>query len=413
MRKKIGIFLIALLTVLICAVLLAACNNNELNGPDFLYIDEQGLSYRLEKKAGSGEYEWTVSYYPGAASGELYISDEHKDDRLNFKILPEISVKGHTFPVTKIGTFRAAVDMAGIEIPDGITYIGSFYGCYNLTEITIPKSVTKISPDAFNTCYRLKSIVIPDGVTEIGFQTFYNCYELESVTLGKNTASIDTYAFAKCKKLKNINIPDTVARIGDFAFAGCEKLETLVLPKGLTKISEYTFEQCSSLANITLHEGITDIGAMAFRYCSALKTINLPKSLKSIGSNAFIGSNARLNIPANVEIIEKWATQATVYCEAGTQPEGWHGEWDLIYPVAVWGCVLSADKSYVVSFTKNETSTENPDKLDIDDPNRGGYAFGGWALSADDAEHKIKAYDTQSLSEAANGTNLYAIWTKI
>ena len=74
----------------------------------------------------------------------------------------------------------------------------------------------------------------------------------------------------------------------------------------------------------------------------------------------------------------------------------------------VWNCVLSEDKSYVVSFTMKKDGIENvTEKNPLGDPEREGYAFVGWAT---EENSKTVAYKSENVAEAPEGTVLYAIW---
>jgi uncharacterized repeat protein (TIGR02543 family) len=73
----------------------------------------------------------------------------------------------------------------------------------------------------------------------------------------------------------------------------------------------------------------------------------------------------------------------------------------------VWGCTLSEDGSYVVSFTKTASSISNPTATNgISAPYREGYTFGGWAT----VEGGTASYTAANVNSAADDTVLYAIW---
>ena len=84
------------------------------------------------------------------------------------------------------------------------------------------------------------------------------------------------------------------------------------------------------------------------------------------------------------------------------------GNWNRSDRPVMWGCTLSEDKTYVVSFTRNADSISNTYvESGINAPYRKGYTFGGWAT-----EHgsTVAAYTATNVNTAPNGTTLWAIW---
>ncbi|MDR3293441.1 MAG: leucine-rich repeat protein [Clostridiales bacterium] len=138
----------------------------------------------------------------------------------------------------------------------------------------------------------------------------------------------------------------------------------------MTSIGEYAFYECRGLTSITIHSNVTPIGQYAFRSCSKL----------------------------------------TIYVEASSKPSGWDTDWNNSNRPVVWGCTLSEDKSYVVSFTKAPSSVSNPTATNgILAPYREGYTFGGWAITEGGT---TAAYAVEDVNKAPNGVILYAIWIK-
>jgi uncharacterized repeat protein (TIGR02543 family) len=132
---------------------------------------------------------------------------------------------------------------------------------------------------------------------------------------------------------------------------------------------------------------------MAFYFCRGLTSITIHSNVTSIGSNAF-----------------QDCSKLTIYVEASSKPSGWDIEWNDSNRPVVWGCTLSADKSYVVSFTKTASSISNPTAENgIFAPYREGYTFGGWATTSGGT---TAAYTAANVNSATDGITLYAIWIK-
>lgn len=360
-----------------------------------------------------------------------------------------------------------------INIPASVKYIGdyAFYGCgstnfggteYNLV---IPEGTTYIGRSAFNGCTYVLSATIPGSVKTIGAYAFYNCPLLGAtvditvgtgetdeegnpittvitvqgfVSLGEGIETIGERAFQGCVMLSSVEVPNSVTSLGARAFYKCESLKNVTLGSGLIGIADYTFYKCSALESVTISGNLETIGNYAFRGCVALKDITLenvktigrysfydckslselvlPGTLTAIGDHAFRGCTGMTSIviPASVTAIGKHTfyglNQITLYCQAdAVQPE-WHVQYNSSYRPVFWGCKLSDDGKYIVSFTTGAGVLDNVKATNgISDPCRDGYTFLGWATEQGST---TVAYTSENVSEAADGVVLYAVWTQ-
>ena len=248
--------------------------------------------------------------------------------------------------VTSIGdyAFRDCTSLTSITIPDSVSTIGGWAFCYctSLTSIDIPCSVKSIGISAFEHCTSLTSIVVPDSVTSIGDQVFSACYSLSSVVIPNSVTSIGKNAFYYCLSLASINIPDSVTSIGDQAFWDCDSLTRIVIPNSVATIGEWTFACCNLLTSVVIPDSVTSIGDNAFDSCGLLASIEIPNSVTTIGDYAFRGCDSltSLVIPNSVTSIGDHTFYScdslTIYCEAESQPSGWHSNWNYSDRPVIW-----------------------------------------------------------------------------
>ena len=331
-----------------------------------------------------------------------------------------------------------------LVIPEGTVYIGrsAFYSCGSVVSATIPGSVKTIGPyafygcsllgaavevttdtgekdeagnpinkvttiqgtltlgegietigdRAFQNCTYMRAVVIPNSVTSIGSRVFYKCESLQSAKIGSGITAISEYMFYKCIALESVELPDTLESIGNYAFRGCEMLKNVDM-KAVKTIGRYSFYGCKALEVMVLPEGLTSIGDYAFRGCTSVASFVIPSSVTEIGKHVFYGLN-----------------NTTLYTEVDSVQPLWNAHYNSSFRPVFWGCTLSDDGEYVVSFETGKDVIINPLATNgISDPVRKGYTFAGWATEQGST---TVAYTSETVADAPEGVELYAIWTQ-
>lgn len=262
------------------------------------------------------------------------------------------------------------------------------------------------------TWLKIPTIYNGNYITKIGDGAFaHSDIGLVAFDFNSNITTIGNRAFEDCKSLNLANIPDKVTSIGNYAFAGIDSLlikfsnpslqtighnaffETALVmsefPASVKKIDNKAFCKSDLGTDFLLpaNSQLTTIDYSAFDTNLRLKYFFLPKTISSIAKNAF------QNCPS-----------ISFYTENSSKPTGWNEEWNLSRPV-IWGCTLSSDKSYVVSFTKTNMNPSNANAQNgIFNPIRKDYTFGGWYTSLN-----FSGTQYMDINSAPNGT-LFAKW---
>ena len=317
--------------------------------------------------------------------------------------------------VTSIGesAFYACRGLTSVTILEGVTSIGNsaFYYCSGLRSVTIPESVTSIGDSAFYDCSKLTSVTIPEGVTSIGSYAFSGCSGLMSVTIQEGVTSIGSYAFRGCSGLTSVTIPNSVTSIGN-AFSGCSGLTSVTIPDSVRSIGDYAFSGCSSLTSVTIPDSVTSIGNSAFGYCDSLTSVTIGKSVTGIGMFAFERCSNLTSIffTGNVPTIYSsafWGVTATAYYPAeSTNDHGYYGSGNLTWKLYQELYTVAYDSNGGAA-TRGKDPVASGESVTLPTAQREGYAFLGWAESADAISARYLAGETFTPAESMT---LYAVW---
>lgn len=326
------------------------------------------FSIRVDKKAGSGQYQLTLiseSITPwendlvshNATAKEYVVVNSTADGlkeaiaatKLDYTKIPNLKITGE---INYIDFEFMKEQMSSLEALNLKEVKITKYDKYNFEEDAIPNyalSGTKLNylvlPDrlkivgygAFQGCtYLVGSLIIPEGVTEISREAFQDCTGLDgTLTLPSTLKTIGYYAFDNCSSLTgNLYLPEGLETIGDFAFENCkgfygelhlpESLKEirrgafrycrgftgdLNIPQKLNEISEMVFEDCRFNGLLNLYDGITGIGESAFLNCKFRGELILPNNLKTIGKSAFSSNSfsGTLHLPSSLLTIGEQA----------------------------------------------------------------------------------------------------------
>lgn len=304
------------------------------------------FSIRVDKKAGSGQYQltlisesitpWKNDLVSHNATAKEYVvvncptagglQDAIAAAKLdytkvtNLKITGEINSSDFYFMQSSMSSLEALnLKEVTIKNKNGFGYSPAIptnaMSNTKLNYLVLPDRLESIDAYAFNGCkYLVGSLVIPEGVKQIQDEAFNGCSSLDgTLTLPSTLKEIRRHAFNDCSSLTgNLNLPEKLETIGDYAFNNCygfygelhlpNSLKgigqaafgdchgltgSLTIPQGITEIKYGTFHFCGFNGNLQLNDGITEIGESAFCNCHFKGELVLPKNLKSIDRDAF------------------------------------------------------------------------------------------------------------------------------
>lgn len=173
------------------------------------------------------------------------------------------TLDGKTVVSLKSESFKSAINITGVTIPNSIKIIGygSFSNCSNLVNVNLGQ-LEKISFDAFKDCDNLKSITIPKTlVNGDGVYTgiFTGKTNLTSVTFEEGITEIPSSILKDCTGITKVTIPSSVKIINEYAFANTS-ISEIEVPNSVTTIKFYAFRDCSKLVKATILDNCASIG---------------------------------------------------------------------------------------------------------------------------------------------------------
>ena len=294
------------------------------------------FSIRVDKKAGSGQYQltlisesitpWENDLVSHNATAKEYVvvncptagglKDAIAAAKLdytkvtNLKITGEIDHSDIYFMKEQMSSLEA-LNMKDVKIIDDIIPDRAFLNT-KINYIVLPDKLKKIEYDAFCGCPLLGSLNIPEGVEviegnafrdtkldgtltlpstlkKIGEWAFQMTPFTGNLTLPEGLEIIEHNAFGYCRGFYGeLHLPNSLKSIGSEAFLDCSGLTgSLTIPQSITVIYGSAFSGCGFNGNLILHDGIKDIYASAFSNCKFKGELSLPKNLKTIEANAF------------------------------------------------------------------------------------------------------------------------------
>jgi len=327
------------------------------------------------------DWELLERYELVTIDGVIYMADMHDPDATAMAagyagksravtILPEVTIEGRTFTVTRIGSYSfSGCEITSVTIPDTIKVIET--GAFGPGDVTEDGELLYRSP--------LGDLVIPDSVEIIEDYAFLGA-ELTSLKLGTGIRHIGEGAFSSTG-LTEVQLPTELETIGMFAFSENE-ITTLDVPDSVTDIDFMAFAY-NPLSSVRIGAGIETIGDLAFDpelaedpASAQLKVTFMGAPPAEVTSAGWLGS---FGLADDVTIRFLWAYGAERYPDGFTTPS-WRG----------YASLALATVSFDVNGHGDELSpvlVPAGDRIDsLPEPTASGWIFDGWFLDTDATE---------------------------
>ena len=147
--------------------------------------------------------------------------------------------------------------------------------------------VIAINAEAFAGNTDIRQVVLPNSIEFIYSKAFINCTNLKTINLPESVKEIGVSAFENCVSLTDITIPYLTETISERAFYGCESLKTANISEGVKHINDRAFDGCVSIEKFEMPNTIKTLGNMAFRHAESLRSITFSTQLTAIGNACF------------------------------------------------------------------------------------------------------------------------------
>ena len=275
MRKKLLVFLLAVIAAVCFAFALTACNNDGNDGNQSSEQEGEQEEQGGQDTPAPNEHTYSEAWSCDVTHHWHAATCEHTEEVSEYA--------EHTIEngVCTVCNFIS-------EGSEGIIYTLSQDKTYYTVSLVgvAPNETDIVIPSVYNGLL----------VKSIGSLAFWNHKSLISVSIGNGVTNIKSSAFDECSGLININLPDSMTTIGSSAFRDCSGLTSITIPDSVTSIGSSAFEDCSALTSIAIGNGVTSIEWNTFDGCSALTSITIGNGVTSIGNTVFTDCSSLKNI---------------------------------------------------------------------------------------------------------------------
>lgn len=349
--------------------------------------------------------------------------------------------------------FRNNTKLKSVVLPEGLETIDSlFSGCTALETVIIPSSVKEIEYASFRDCKSLKQILLPTGLTKIDSYAFNNCSKLESIFIPQALNKIEYHAFEGCASLADAYYQGTQEQWNQISIGiKNDELLNARLHLQVTGVLSYDANGGTDApvfqtgnGNITLSSAVPTRDGYTFKNWNtkadgtgtnyvpgasytlsgietlfAVWTQNAPTQYTlTYNANGGSVSPTSVSVEAGKSTTLPTPTKTVRITYNANRGSGAPSAQTVLLNCAGWATSSTATAANYrcgASFkpTANTTLYAVWSKASVTlsntQPTRSGYAFKGWALTADATTAKYQPGGTMNLYE---NTTLYAVWQK-